>query len=49
MADETLVLNDVPERRLQDTIALRKLDGWQVRAINVEPDGEYTVVFEKRR
>lgn len=44
---EVLVVNDIPPNRLQDTIELRKLDGWHVRAINVEPDGEYTVIFER--
>jgi hypothetical protein len=44
---EDLIINNIPPDRLQFTIELRQLDGWRVRAINVEPDGEYTVVFER--
>lgn len=44
---EVLIVNDIPPERLQDTIELHRRENWRVRAINVEPDGEYTVVFER--
>ena len=47
MATETLVVDNVPADRLQEVIGIRGLDGWNVRAINVEPDGEYMVVFDR--
>lgn len=49
METETLVINDVPADRLSSVIKLREMDGWRVRAINAEPDGEYTVVFERQK
>jgi hypothetical protein len=47
MPTERIEIRDIPADRLDNTIELRRLDGWRVQSIRYEPNGTYTVVFER--
>lgn len=47
MPTERIEVRDIPVDRLDNTIELRRLDGWRVQSIRYESNGTYTVVFER--